>query len=323
MRVLVTGATGFVGRALCARLSELGYTVRGATRSASFATQHSQFDTVVTGELGADTDWSQALSGVSVVFHLAARTHVLRETARDAYAEYRRINVEGTRTLAQAAIHAGVRRMVLLSSIKVTGERTDSLPFSEDSPPQPQDAYGVSKWEAEQALCAVTQDTCLEPVILRPPLVYGPGVKGNFLRLMDWIARGVPLPLASITNRRSLIYVDNLADAIIAAGASPVAASKVYLVGDSEDVSTPRLIQAIAAAMQVHARLFSCPYALLMAGATILGKREEMQRLTGSLQIDSSKICNELDWIPRFDLAQGMARTAQWYYSQIPAKSNT
>ena len=320
-QVLVTGASGFVGRALCARLTELGYAVRRATRYATPLT--GSFDTVATGELGADTNWSSALHQVSIVYHLAARTHVLHETARDAYAEYRRINVEGTRSLAQAALHAGVRRMVFLSSIKVTGERTDSRPFTEDTPPHPEDAYGVSKWEAEQALCAVARDTNLETVILRPPLVYGPGVKGNFLRLMHWVARGVPLPLASIRNRRSLIYVDNLADALIAAATSPAASGKTYLVSDTEDVSTPGLIQSIAAALQVRPRLFPCPAALLMAGAAALRKREEMRRLTGSLQIDSSRIRSDLDWNPRFQLAEGLARTAQWYYSQFPSKSNT
>ena len=203
----MTGATGFVGRALCARLSELGYTVRGATRHPSSAQRPVPFDTVSAGELGPDTDWSQALSGISVVFHLAALTHVLHETSGDALAEYRRINVEGTRTLAHAAVRAGVRRLVFLSSVKVNGERTDGVPFDESALPQPEDAYGVSKWEAEQALCQVTRDTDLETVILRSPLVYGPGVKGNFLRLMHWAMRGVPLPLASIDNRRSLIFV--------------------------------------------------------------------------------------------------------------------
>jgi nucleoside-diphosphate-sugar epimerase len=260
--------------------------------------------------------------GISVVFHLAARTHVLRETSRDPSAEFRRINVEGTRALARAALRAGVRRMVFLSSIKVTGERTGGHPFTEETAPQPEDAYGISKWEAEQAMCTVARDTGLETVILRPPLVYGPGVKGNFLRLMHWVARGVPLPLASITNHRSLIYVGNLADALIAAGTSPAASGKTFLVSDNEDVSTPGLIQSIAAALQVRPRLIPCPPALLMAGATVLRKREEMRRLTGSLQIDSSNIRTDLHWNPRFELAQGLSQTAQWYYSQFPAKSN-
>ena len=172
-------------------------------------------------------------------------------------------------------------------------------------------------------MLASARDTGLEAVVLRPPLVYGPGVKGNFLRLMHWVKRRVPLPLASITNQRSLIFVDNLVDAIIAAGVSPAAVRRTYLVSDGEDVSTPVLIRSIAAAMLVQPRLFPFPPALLMAGAAALGKREEVRRLVGSLQIDSSKIRNDLEWTPRCRMAQGLAQTAQWYYSQFPAKSNT
>ncbi len=321
--VLVTGASGFVGRALCDRLSERGYTVRCATRSAPCTPHSTRFETVVTGAWGPDTDWSRALAGVTKIIHLAARTHVLRETARDAYAEYRRINVDGTRALAHAAVRAGVHRLVFLSSIKVNGERTDGTPFDEAAAPRPEDAYGVSKWEAEQVLGGVARDTGLEVAIVRSPLVYGPGVKGNFLRLMHWTARGIPLPLASVSNRRSLTYVDNLADALIAAGCAATAAGKTYLVSDGKDVSTPDLIRSIAEALRVRARLFPCPPALLLAGATVLARREEMRRLTGSLQIDGTKIRRELGWMPCIGLAEGLARTAQWYYSQFPAKSKT
>jgi nucleoside-diphosphate-sugar epimerase len=321
--VLVTGATGFVGRVLCTRLSELGYAVRGATRSGIPAPPLQGFNAVNIGDLGPDTDWSHVLSGVSIVFHLAARTHVLRETARDAFANYRRINVEGTRSLAQAAIRARVHRIVFLSSIKVNGEQTHSIPFDEDMTPQPEDAYGISKWEAEQALRAITRDGGIETAIVRSPLVYGPGVKGNYLRLMHWIARGVPLPLASLHNRRSLISVENLVDALIAAGDSQAAVGRTYLVSDGHDVTTPGLIRSIASALKVQARLFPVPSALLMAAATVLGMHDEMRRLTGSLQIDSSRIRHELNWIPRFQPAESLARTAQWYYSQFPSKSNT
>jgi nucleoside-diphosphate-sugar epimerase len=322
-KVLVTGASGFVGRQLCARLAASGYAVRCATRSGVLTPPLQGFDAVNVGELGVDTDWSQALSDISIVFHLAARTHVLRETAGDALANYRRINVEGTRTLAQAAIRAGVRRIVFLSSIKVNGEQTNHIPFDEDMTPRPEDAYGVSKWEAEQVLHAITRDGGVESVILRSPLVYGPGAKGNFLRLMHWIVRGVPLPLASINNRRSLIFVENLVDALIAAGGSPAAVHRTYLVSDGDDLSTPELIRSIAGALRVQARLFPVPPELLMAAATVLRIGEEMRRLTGSLQIDSSRICHESKWIPRFPPAEGFARTAQWYYSQFPSKSNT
>lgn len=321
--VLVTGATGFVGRVLCARLEELGYVVRRASRGPLPPTEDSERNFISVGEFGPDTDWTRALSGISIVFHLAARTHVLRETAHDALAEYRRVNLAGTRSLAEAAIRAGVRRLVLLSSIKVNGERTENCAFTEDAPPQPEDAYGISKWEAEQALAAIAHGTPLEAVIMRPPLVYGPGVKGNFLRLLHWISRGVPLPLASVTNHRSLVGVDNLADALIAAAKSPAATGKTFLVSDGEDVSTPRLIQSVAAALRVPTRLLPCPTTLLLAAGAALGKREEIHRLTGSLQVDSSRIRNELNWVPPFSLTQGLVRTAQWYHSQFPEKSKT
>lgn len=321
--VLVTGATGFVGRVLCARLIELGYPVRCATRTPQPTFPDARCSVVVTGELGPDTDWSNALEGISVVFHLAARTHVLRETAIDAHAEYHRINVAGTRTLAEAAVRAKVYRIVFLSSIKVTGERTQYRLFSEDDVPQPEDAYGISKREAETVLDDVVRGTNTETSILRPPLVYGPGVKGNFLRLLRWTARGVPLPLASIHNQRSLIYVENLVDALITSAFAPAAAGKTYLLSDGEDVSTPGLIRSMAQALSIPARLFPFPPALLASGASLLGKRAEIQRLTGSLQIDSSRIRRELSWSPRFSLAQGLARTAQWYHSQFPLKSNT
>ena len=314
---LVTGGNGFVGRALVSVLQEL--TVRRALRQPAADFRPGDF---IVGDIGPGTDWRPALAGVDCVVHLAARTHVLKDTTNPLL-EYRRINVEATHNLAQQAAVAGVRRFVFLSSVKVNGDTTVGRPFTEDDPPRPEDAYGITKCEAEDALRRISANTGMEIVILRPPLVYGPGVKGNFLRLMHGIAWGMPLPLGSIFNRRTLIYVGNLVDAIIAAAESPVAAGKTYLVGDSEDVSTPELIQSIAAAMHVHPHLFSCPRVLLMSGATVLGKREEMRRLAGSLQIDSSRIRHELQWNPRFRLTQGLTETAQWYYSQFPAKSNT
>ncbi len=248
---------------------------------------------------------------------------MLHESKLNPFADYRRVNVEGTRSLVRAALLAGVDRIVFPSSIKVTGERTEDHPFTEDTLPSPEDAYGFSKWETEEILLSATRDTSMETVILRPPLVYGPGVKANFLHMMHWIKQGIPFPLASVTNRRSLIGVENLVDALIVAGTSPAAARKIYLVSDDEVVSTPGLIRSIASAMQVRPRLLPCPPALLKAGAAVLGKRVEVSRLLGSLEIDSSKIRRELQWRPRFDLAQGLAQTAQWYHAQFPVKSNT
>jgi len=307
--VLVTGANGFIGRALCDVLAASGRGVRKAVRVPVPGLP----DAVAVGDIGIDTDWRAALEGVSGVVHLAARTHVLRETAIDPLAEYRRVNVFGTERLARSAVACGVRRLVFLSSVKVNGERTEGRPFTEDDAPHPADAYGVSKWEAEQALSRIAAETGLEVVVLRPPLVYGPGVKGNFLRLMNLVARGVPLPLGAVDNRRSFIYIGNLAGAIVKALDAPQAAGRTYLMSDGEDVSTPDLVRALARALSVKPRLLSLPLAALGLGAAVAGKRAEFARLTGSLQVDSSRIRHELDWQPRYGLTQGLTETARWY----------
>jgi len=312
--VLVTGANGFVGRALCEALAASGRRVKRALRVARPGVP----DAVAVGDIGGETDWHSALEGASSIVHLGARTHVLRETAADSLAEYRRVNLDGTRRLAQQAGQAGVRRLVFVSSIKVNGEVTER-PFTEDDAPRPEDAYGISKWEAEQALARVAGETGLQVAVLRPPLVYGPEVKANFLRLMRLVARGTPLPLASIVNRRSLIYVGNLADAVIKAIDVPAAAGRAYLVSDGDDVSTPDLVRAIARALGVAPRLLPCPPAMLRLGAALTGKRAELARLTGSLQADGSRARRELGWQPRLSLAQGLAATARWYYSQSSA----
>jgi len=314
-QTLVTGANGFVGRALCKALASAGRPARAALREqrAGFA------DAVVTGDIGPETDWRAALEGIRCVVHLAARTHVLSDTAADPLAEYRRINFAGTDRLARAAVAQGVRRFVFLSSVKVNGERTVTRPFTEDDAPRPEDAYGASKWEAEQALARVAVESRLEVVVLRSPLVYGPGVRGNFLRLMHLVARGVPLPLGAAHNRRSLVYVGNLADAIVKAIDAPRAAGRTYLVADGEDVSTPELVRALARALGVTPRLPSLPLAVLDLAAAIVGRRAELARLTDSLQVDCSRIRSELDWRPRHGLAQGLQETARWYYSKSGA----
>jgi len=313
--ILVTGANGFVGEALCAALAAAGYDVRMAVRTP----QPGLPGAMAVGDIGPATDWRAALVGMGAVVHLAARTHVLRETAADPLAEYRRINVSGTEHLARSAAAQGVRRFVFLSSVKVNGESTTARPFTEDDAPRPGDAYGASKLEAEQVLARVAAATGLEVAVLRPPLVYGPGVKGNFLRLMQLVARGTPLPLGAIRNRRSLIYVGNLADAIVAAIRAPRAAGATYLVADGEDVSTPELVRGLAQALGVTARLPAFPLAALDFIAAIAGKRAELARLAGSLQVDGSRIRRELRWQPRYTLAQGLAETARWYHAQSRA----
>ncbi|MBI2295914.1 MAG: SDR family oxidoreductase [Betaproteobacteria bacterium] len=317
MKILVTGAGGFVGSALCPALEKLGRSVRRAMRS--FPTTAPREAVFTACELSGETQWAPALEGVDCVVHLAARTHVLRETKSDALAEYRRVNVEGTRRLAVQAATAGVRRLVFLSSVKVNGERTTARSYTEDDAPHPEDAYGTTKWEAEQVLHGIAQKSGLEVIVLRPPLVYGPGVKGNFLRLMNLVARGVPLPLASIRNRRSLVYVGNLVDAIVRAVEAPQAAGQTYLVSDGEDVSTPDLVRAIAQALAVRPRLLPCPVALLHAGAALLGRGGEAARLTGSLQVDSTKIRRELGWEPAHTFEEGVRATAEWYRNQVAA----
>lgn len=309
--VLVSGANGFVGRPLCSALERAGYRVRRCCRLASAAGQHD----VAVGEIGPDTDWNAALSGVDAVVHLAARVHVMKDRAADPLAEFRRVNVAGTARLARAAASSGVRRFVYLSSIKVNGEATHGRPFSESDLPHPQDPYGVSKQEAEQALAQIGAETGLEVVVLRPPLVYGPGVKGNFLRLLQLVKKGMPLPLASIANRRSLLYVGNLADAVCACLSAPAAAGKTYLLCDSEEVSTPDLIRKLAQAMGRPSRLLPFP-PVLFDIVSRLGGAAPIQRLTGSLQINSARIQQELSWHPPFSLDQGIRETVHWFAGQ-------
>lgn len=317
VRTLMTGATGFIGHALYKSLTAENWYVRRALRNGAGT------DDFVVRNISPDTDWQGAVEGIDCIVHLAARTHVVDDTSDNAIDTYRRINVAGTVNLARAAVTHGVRRFIFLSSIKVNGELTVDHPFSEVDTPQPQDAYGISKYEAEQALWQVANETGLEVTILRPPLVYGPAVKANFLRLMHLGARRIPLPLASIANRRSLIYLGNLVDAITTCLENPAAKGKTYLVSDNESVSTPELIRGISTALDVDPRLFRFPTTLLQVGATLLGRKSEWDRLAGSLQIDNSRIRQELGWQPRYTMAQGLAETARWYHSRFLVKSNT
>ena len=315
-RVLVTGATGFVGRCLVPDLFVAGYGVRASVRAPATVKWLNNVDTVAIAGINGQTDWCMGLDGVDTVVHLAARVHVMHDSAADPLAAFRAVNVAGTARLARAAAQVGVRRFVFLSSIKVNGEETNSAPYNEAMPVNPQDAYAVSKWEAEQALHAVSAETGMQVVILRSPLVYGPGVGGNFLRLLKLIERGVPLPLASINNRRSMIYIGNLADALIACATHPAAAGNTYLVSDGEDVSTPQLIGGLARLMGSSARLWPFPSTLLRSAGRLTGKAAEVERLIGSLQVDSSRIRNELDWIPPFAVDQGLAETVRWFVNQ-------
>src|SRR3989338_2680099 len=312
MRLLITGANGFVGKPLCAELRRQGNAVRAAVRSISAAPVCE--GAIEVGNIDGDTDWTNALHGVELVFHLAARVHVMKDTSADPLAEFLKVNLHGTANLARQAAHAGVKRFVYASSIKVNGERTgETTPFTELDKPNPQDPYAVSKWQAEQALQRIAQETGLEIVIVRPPLVYGPGVKWNFISLLAAIDRGVPLPLASANNTRSLVYVGNLVDALISCATHPAAAAQTYLVSDGEDVSTAVLVEKIARALGRNNRSFHFPPALLRAVATLAGRSEQVDRLFGSLRVSNEKICGELSWSPPYTLDQGLRATADWY----------
>jgi len=312
--VLVTGASGFVGLRLCARLSDAGHRVKAAVRSdsAALATLAPGVSVVRIGNIGSETDWQAALDGVDMVVHLAARAHVMHDRASDPLAAYRRINVAGSERLARAAAAAGVSRLIYLSSIKVNGEATFNAPFRESDAPAPLDAYGRSKWEAEQALNRIAAETGLGLTVLRPPLIYGPGVKGNVARLLGWIERGLPLPFASVVNRRSLIYLENLIDAILAVMLHP-APGETYLLSDAHDLSTPQLIRALARGLDKPPRLLAVPPSLLRLAGACTSQRDAIERLLGSLQIDAARIAAELGWRPAHDTEQGLILTAKAY----------
>jgi nucleoside-diphosphate-sugar epimerase len=312
MRLLVTGASGFVGRAVLARaVGESALQVRAAARRHA-PSGAAGAENVLVGDLTPDTDWSEALGGVDAVVHAAARVHVMSETAADPLAEFRRVNVAGTLNLARQAAESKVRRFIFISSIKVNGEGTrPGRPYTPEDVPAPLDPYGISKHEAEVALRRLAQETNLEMVIIRPVLVYGPGVKGNFLAMMRWLNRGVPLPLRSIENRRSLLALDNLVDFILTCVHHPLASNETFLVSDGEDLSTADLIRRLARAMGRPSRLIPVPSAVLMAGATLVGRREVAQRLIGSLQVDISKARRILSWAPPVSVDEGLRRASQ------------
>ena len=310
--VLVTGAQGFVGLPLSEALVKLGYQVRGAVRG-NFHNKEGQ-ETISVGDINGDTVWTEALVDVAVVIHLAARVHVMNETATDALSAYRKVNVEGTVNLAKQAVHAGVKRFIFISSIKVNGEGTVlGHPYCEEQAPAPVDAYGLSKYEAELALQQLAKDTGLEVVIIRPTLIYGPGVKANFKAMMRCLALGIPLPLGSIHNQRSLLALDNLIDLIQVCITHPAAANQIFLASDGVDLSTPELLTAMAVALGKTARLIKLPERLLMLGAKLLGKQAMAKRLCGSLQVDSSKARKLLGWQPPVSVQEALHKVAVAY----------
>lgn len=303
MRMLITGANGFVGRALCIHLAASSHAVCSAVRALSGLPEE-----VVVGSINKNTDWRAALAGCNAVIHLAARVHIMNDTEQDPLALYRATNTEATLNLARQAAQSGVKRFVFISTIKVNGEGRDA-PYREIDEPSPEDAYAISKWEAEQGLQRIAQETGLEIVILRPPLVYGPGVKANFLRLMRTVASGWPLPLGGIHNKRSLLYLGNFVDAIQLCLEHPDAAGQTFLLDDGQAVSTPELIRAVAQAMGRPARMLAVPVVALEWVGILLGKRAAVTRLTGSLYVDGAAIRTRLGWAPPFSMEAGLAAT--------------
>lgn len=310
MKILVSGANGFIGRSLCSMFAQHGHAVVPAVRQAcGLATE------VVVGEIDGTTAWESALAACDTVVHLAARVHVMHDTAVDSLALYRSTNVDATLNLARQAADIGVRRFVFLSSIKVNGEITPTgIRYRENDSPQPHDAYSVSKWEAEQGLLALAHGSGMEVVIIRPPLVYGPGVRGNFASLVKWIDKGIPLPLGAVKNKRSLVALDNLVSFICLCAdreRSPKAANEVFLISDGEDVSTTELLCKVSKVYGKYPRLIPVPMSWLRTVLRLLGKEAMAARLLGSLMVDSTKARSLLGWQPMVSMDQQLQKMAR------------
>jgi len=306
LRVLVTGATGFVGTALVDHLAaNPAHQVRCVVRRSSALTPD-RVERVEIPEITGDTSWSRALAGTDVVVHLAAKVHDLRASGPESVGAYRAINTDGTLNLARQAASAGVKRFVFLSSVKVNGEEGQ---FNESDAPRPVDPYGVSKLEAEKGLREVAATSRMSTVVVRPPLVYGRGVKANFRALLRAVARGIPLPLGDIHNKRSLVALDNLVDFLTVCLEHPMAANETFFVSDGDDVSTTELLRRVGAAVGKPVRLIPVPPSLLMLAAALVAKRDAMHRLLGTLTVDISKARESLGWRPVVTMSEGLRRT--------------
>lgn len=316
--VLVTGASGFVGRVVCEQALSLNKRVRGSYRTVRSQSQvPGGVEEFRIPSVDGDTDWSVALRGVDAIVHAAARVHVMRDSAVDPLAEFRCVNVAGTLNLARQAADAGVRRFVFISSIGVNGAETFDKPFTAEDKEAPSSPYAVSKYEAELGLQRIAQETGLEVAIIRPPLVFGPGAPGNFHKLLVAVHKGIPLPLGAIRNRRSLVGLHNLVDLILTCVDHPGAANQTFLVCDGEDLSTTVLLRRTAAALERSARLISVPTQVLRKTISLLGKAGLAQQLCGSLQVDIAKTRGLLGWSPPTDVDEELKRTAQHFLASL------
>ncbi len=313
MKVAITGANGFIGRNLCPALESGGIEVVRVVRNPAPGA-------VAIGSIDGSADWTAAVHGVDAVIHLAARTHILKETATDPLTAFRAVNTDGTTSLARQAARAGVRRFIFISSIHVHGLASGQKAFTVRDELHPHDAYSTSKIEAEQGLWKIARETGMEAVAIRPPLVYGPGVGANFLRLMNLAGSGLPLPLASVKNRRSLVYVGNLCDLIRECLDNPRAAGQTFLVSDGQDVSTAELLRIMARTMNKEARLFPFPESLLRLAGRLTGRSAEITRLCGSLYVDIAHTKETLGWKPRVSLEEGikLCSGGKEHVDQIP-----
>jgi len=306
--ILVTGANGFVGYSLCKALYDYGHQVRSAVRKNDSVIAPNTIRVTV-GEISDQTDWTEALNGIDTVIHLAAHVHILKNKVGNSLEEFRRVNTAGTLNLANCAAARGIKRLIFISSIKVNGEETHGgKKFSETDTPAPLNAYSRSKLEAEHGLRKIANKTGLEVVIIRPPLIYGPGVKANFAILLRWLRYGLPLPFGSINNQRSLVSLENLIDFLVTCLDHPAAANETFLVSDDTDISTTELLYRLGYVLGSPVHLVSVPATWLKVAAFILHKQDLLRRLCGSLQVDISKARTLLNWRPPISLDEGLRR---------------
>jgi nucleoside-diphosphate-sugar epimerase len=319
MRIGVTGSSGFIGKSLCDQLINRQYYVNATVRKSNkiFMKPHKNLKIFEIENIPSENNSFKDFLKNDCIVHCAARAHVMKETEKDSLAAYRKVNVEGTKNLAEQAVAFGVKRFIFLSSVKVNGEQTiGSASFQHNDISRPEDAYGISKWEAEQELWKISKRTGLEVVIIRSPLVYGEGLKGNFLRLLDLVYKEVPLPFLKVENSRSFIGLDNLIHLIALCINHPKAPGETFLISDGEDISTPELIRKLTRAMEKSSRLFPASVSLIKLISYLIGKSSEAKRILGSLRVDSSRARKVLGWSPPFSLDEGLKKTVQWYLKQ-------